>query len=99
MRNNSVLFLVISMLISGCATTLEQPTGEKTADAIIGHWKDALNEYDDHYFSQDGKSTMISPIGDYFVGTYEIVGQDIDDRSLELKIIDNVPGEDNIFRR
>ena len=87
------------MLLIGCATTSQQPTGKIPEDAIIGHWKDALNHYDDHYFSQDGKSTTVSPIGDYFLGSYEIVRQNTEDRLLEVKIVDQVPGGDKVSRR
>ncbi|MDD5556778.1 MAG: hypothetical protein PHN82_05945 [bacterium] len=102
MRFYALIVPLAAAALCGCRAVADHhaPHAKRMpADAIVGHWRDALNNHADRYFSRDGRTLRISPIKDHFIGTYEIVRQDADERLLELKIVDTVPGSGREHRR
>ena len=90
--NKIYLFIALSSLLAfGCTEIPE--------DLLIGQWQDSLNSGARYYFSHDGRYVGISPIWGYFIGTYEVVAQDAPDKTLEIKIIDKIPGSPHPFHR
>lgn len=104
MKSKYLYVIIISLLTTACAHNLENPADtsirpKKPSEALIGYWENSSNDNSKYYFNTNGKSVLISPIGDYFKGSYRIVAQDIDTRMLEVMIVDRVPGYQNSFHR
>jgi hypothetical protein len=96
MKNLYLVIILSFLLLIGCSTTPKIPS-----EALIGQWKDTFypGASSTYYFGKDGEFILISPIGGYFNGTYDVVVQNPTDKSLELKTIDKIPGSIHYFHR
>ncbi len=96
MKKLYLAIILISVLAIGCSTAPKTPS-----EALIGQWKDTFypGASSTYYFGKNGEFILISPIGGYFSGSYEIVEQNTEDKSIELKTFDKPPGSTQEIRR